>query len=98
MLSDNPVGQKYAIGGDLTTVDLALFQIWAGLAYAFPRAFAGADKLYPALAALVASVAARPSLAAYLASDRRIPFNTSGIFRHYPELDQAPAKVGRRRS
>ena len=98
VLTGNPAGQKHAVGADLTTVDLALFQIWAGLAYAFPRAFAGADKLYPALAALVASVAARPSIAAYLASDRRIPFNESGIFRHYPELDQAPAKVGRRRS
>ena len=98
LLSDNPAGQKHAVGGELTTVDLSLFQVWAGLAYAFPRAFAGADKLYPALAALAASVAARPSVAAYLASDRRIPFNESGIFRHYPELDQAPAKVGRRRS
>ena len=98
VLADNPAGQKHAVGADLSTVDLSLFQVWAGLAYAFPRAFAGADKLYPALAALVASVAARPSIAAYLASDRRIPFNTSGIFRHYPELDQAPAKVGRRRS
>ena len=25
--------------------------------------------------------------AAYLASNRRIPFNEHGIFRHYPELD-----------
>jgi hypothetical protein len=23
----------------------------------------------------------------YLASERRLPFNTNGIFRHYPELD-----------
>ena len=23
----------------------------------------------------------------YLASDRRLPFNEDGIFRHYPELD-----------
>jgi glutathione S-transferase len=23
----------------------------------------------------------------YLASDRRLPFNQDGIFRHYPELD-----------
>jgi glutathione S-transferase len=98
LLSDNPAGQKHAVGGELTTVDLSLFQVWAGLAYAFPRAFAGADKLYPALAALAASVAARPSVAAYLASDRRIPFNESGIFRHYPELDPAPAKAGRRTS
>ncbi|HKC42769.1 MAG TPA: glutathione S-transferase, partial [Burkholderiales bacterium] len=33
-------------------------------------------------------VAARPRIAAYLASERRIPFNESGIFRHYPELDR----------
>jgi len=32
-------------------------------------------------------VAARPAIKAYLASPRRIPFNESGIFRHYPELD-----------
>ena len=32
-------------------------------------------------------VAARPRIAAYLASPRRIPFNEDGIFRHYPELD-----------
>ena len=98
MLADNPAGQKHAVGGDLSTVDLSLFQVWAGMAYAFPHAFAGADKLYPALAALVGSVAELPKVAAYLASDRRIPFNKSGVFRHYPELDQAPAKGGRRRS
>jgi len=34
-------------------------------------------------------VAARPRVAAYLASDARIPFNESGIFRHYPELDRS---------
>ena len=27
-------------------------------------------------------------LAPYLRSERRIPFNTQGIFRHYPELDR----------
>jgi glutathione S-transferase len=32
-------------------------------------------------------VAQRKRLAAYLASERRVPFNTQGIFRHYPELD-----------
>jgi glutathione S-transferase len=26
-------------------------------------------------------------LAAYLASERRLPFNQQGIFRSYPELD-----------
>ena len=97
VLADNPAGKAHAVGDQLSTVDLSLFQVWAGLNYAFPRAFAGADKLYPALAALAASVAALPNVAAYLASERRIPFNESGIFRHYPELDQAPAKAGRRK-
>ena len=39
------------------------------------------------LFALRDRVAARPRLAAYLASPRRVPFNETGIFRHYPELD-----------
>jgi glutathione S-transferase len=98
VVNGNPAGPAYAVGRDLTTVDLSLFQIWAGMGYAFPQAFADAGKLYPALAALIASVAEIPNVAAYLASDRRIPFNESGIFRHYPELDQAPAKAGRRKS
>jgi len=96
VIAGNPAGKAHAVGDKLTTVDLSLFQIWVGLAYAFPRAFAGADKAYPALAALAAKAAAQTNVAAYLASARRIPFNESGIFRHYPELDQAPAKAGRR--
>ena len=68
------------------------------MTYAFPHAFSDAAKLYPALAALAKSVAAHKNVAAYLASDRRIPFNTSGIFRHYPELDAGPrSEAGRRR-
>jgi glutathione S-transferase len=98
LLNDNPAGEKHAVGGDLTTVDLSLFQIWAGLTYAFPRAFADAGKLYPALAAVAASVTELSNVAAYLASDRRIPFNESGIFRCYPELDPTPAKSARGRS
>jgi glutathione S-transferase len=38
---------------------------------------------------LQARVAALPRVAAYLASERRIPFNQQGLFRHYPELDDA---------
>jgi glutathione S-transferase len=96
VLADNPSGPKHAVGDKLTTVDLSLFQVWVGVAYAFPHAFAGAAKLYPTLAALTKSVEAQKNLAAYLASERRIPFNQSGIFRRYPELDLAPAKRGRK--
>jgi glutathione S-transferase len=44
---------------------------------------------YKRVVALHDRVAALPRIAAYLASDRRIPFNEHGIFRHYPELDSA---------
>jgi len=66
-------------------VDLSLFQVMAGLEYAFPKAMA--KQKVPLLRDLSKRVADRPNIAAYLASDRRVAFNTSGIFRHYPELD-----------
>jgi glutathione S-transferase len=59
----------------------------AGLRYAFPRAMTRLEPKHPRLVALHDRVASRPRIAAYLASDRRIPFNQHGIFRHYPELD-----------
>ena len=68
-----------------TYLDLSLFQMVEGLRYAFPRTMQSLK--YPNLAKLHDKVAARPRLAAYLASDRRIPFNQQGIFRHYAELD-----------
>jgi glutathione S-transferase len=33
-------------------------------------------------------VMARPRIAAYLSSSRRLPFNQQGIFRRYPELEE----------
>ena len=59
-----------------------------GLRYAFPRTMAALEPKYPKLIALHDRVAARPRLADYLHSKRRIAFNTQGIFRHYPELDR----------
>ena len=66
---------------------LSLFQMIEGLRYAFPRAMRRTERKFPRLLRLHDQVAARPRLAKYLASDRRIPFNQQGIFRHYPELD-----------
>ena len=68
-----------------TYLDLSLFQMVEGLRYAFPNMMKALK--YPKLAALHDKVAARPRLAGYLASERRIPFNQQGLFRHYPELD-----------
>lgn len=68
-------------------VDLSLFQLVEGLGYAFPLAFDRLKRKIPRLLALHERVTRRPRLAAYLGSERRIPFNRQGIFRHYPELD-----------
>jgi glutathione S-transferase len=75
------------IGGRISYVDLSAFQVMSGLAYAFPNAMARNADRVPLLAALRERIAARPRVAAYLASKRRIAFNEDGIFRHYPELD-----------
>jgi glutathione S-transferase len=77
----------YLNGAHVSYADLSLFQVIAGLRYAFPKAMARSEKKHPALTALYARVAQRPNIAAYLASPRRLPFNEEGIFRHYPELD-----------
>ena len=90
-LTHNSHGPAQIVGDAVSYVDLSLFQVIAGLRYAFPRATANFATEYPALAALHDAVAERPNIARYLASKRRIPFNTSGIFRHYPELDRDPA-------
>lgn len=79
----------YFLGESVTYADLALFQAVEGLAYAFPRSSTPALAVAPRVAALRRAVAERPHIRAYLASERRIPFNEQGIFRHYPELDGA---------
>jgi len=77
----------FLLGKTVSYADLSLFQMAAGLRYAFPRAMARLERGHPRLAALHRRIAGRPGLAGYLASKRRIPFNQQGIFRHYPELD-----------
>ena len=89
VLKNNPLGDTHSLGDTLSYVDLSLFQIIDGLRYAFPRATKAFPQTYPALCALTELVRALPNIARYLASKRRLPFNNSGIFRHYPELDRA---------
>ena len=73
--------------GRINYVDLSLFQMIEGLRFAFPRAMKRLERRHPKLVALRDRVARRPRLRAYLESERRLPFNQQGIFRHYPELD-----------
>ncbi|WP_199698997.1 glutathione S-transferase C-terminal domain-containing protein [Oleomonas cavernae] len=88
VLARNPKSDSHIFGKSLTYVDLSLFQVVEGLHYAFPRAMKNFAEHYPGLSALRELVRSRPNIARYLASSRRIPFNESGIFRHYPELDR----------
>jgi len=87
VLAHNPGGDRHLVGRSLSYVDLSMFQVIEGLRYAFPRTMEGMSRKHPRLMALHRRVKDRPRIAAYLASDRRIPFNQHGIFRHYPELD-----------
>ena len=80
-------GGTYVTGRRLTYVDLSLFQIVDGLRYAFPKRMKAFESDVPGLVGLHDRIAARPNIKAYLASERRIPFNEQGIFRRYRELD-----------
>jgi glutathione S-transferase len=89
VLARNPQGEGHLVGRRVSYPDLSLFQLLAGLRYAFPRAMARLEPNFPRIVALHDRVAARPRVSAYLKSRRRIAFNEHGIFRRYPELDAA---------
>jgi glutathione S-transferase len=80
-------GGRVLVGHAVSYVDLSLFQMIEGLRYALPHAMARQERKHPRLIALHDRMASRPRLAAYLGSERRLPFNQEGIFRHYAELD-----------
>ncbi len=81
-------GGNYLNGRRMTYADLSIFQIVAGLRYAFPKRMSSFEREIPRLVALHDRIATRPNIEAYLASERRIAFNQDGIFRHYAALDR----------
>jgi glutathione S-transferase len=80
-------GGPWLTGRKFSYADLSVFQLIEGLRYAFPTAMKRIERKTPGLVGVRERVAERKRIAAYLASDRRIPFNESGIFRRYRELD-----------
>jgi glutathione S-transferase len=88
VLAKNSSGRPHLVGNAITYADLSLFQVVEGLSYAFPKTTRRALKNVPRIAALHEAVAERPRIKAYLRSERRIPFNEEGLFRHYPELEE----------
>lgn len=72
-----------------TYADCSLFQLVEGLRYLFPERMMTLEPGCPNLLRIHDMVAELPRVRDYLRSDRRLPFTTEGIFRHYPELDGA---------
>lgn len=91
LLERNPTNDgaelPHLVGARLSYVDLSLFQLVDGLLYALPKATRRVLRRAPFVAALHERIPAHRRVAAYLASERRLPFNEEGIFRSYPELD-----------
>jgi len=77
----------YVLGRAFSYVDLSLFQLIEGLRYAFPKAMRRIEQDVQLVVKVHDNIAERERIKKYLASPRRIAFNESGIFRHYPELD-----------
>lgn len=79
---------RIAIEGQTTVADLALWQVLEGLDFAFPKWMKSAreGKRYGNLWKFQESIAAEPTIKAYVKSGRRKPFS-DGLFRHYEELD-----------
>jgi len=72
--------------------------VMEALTYAFPRMMKAIKPRLRWPRAVSEAVRQRPRIAAYLASPRRVPFNTEGVFRHYPELDADVAAPRKRRA
>lgn len=87
ILNVNSAEDGFLLGKELSYPDLSLFQMIEGLRYAFPRTMKKLEPQYPKVIRVHDQVKARPRIAAYLASPRRLPFNDQGIFRHYLELE-----------
>jgi glutathione S-transferase len=88
VLKQSPKGAGFVFGKQASYVDLSLFQMIEGLRYAFPGTMAQHEPQHRRLVELHDRVQTRPRIVAYLSSPRRLPFNQSGIFRCYPELEE----------
>ncbi|OAA65621.1 Glutathione S-transferase protein [Niveomyces insectorum RCEF 264] len=83
----------YFYGATVSYADLVLFHCLDGTQHQFTRAVHAArdSGAYARVFALYDAVRARPRIAAYLASERRLKYG-NGIYRHYKELDVLPPK------
>jgi glutathione S-transferase len=88
ILINNKKISDWLVGSQLSYTDLSLFQIIEGLRYAFPYAITKLESKFPRVINVRNKIRDIPAINAYLNSNRRIPFNTMGVFRYYPELNK----------
>ncbi|KAI1186051.1 glutathione S-transferase protein-like protein [Nemania serpens] len=83
----------WLLGESFTYADIVLFQCLDGVQFAFPKALNQARESgkYNHVFELCKAVAARPSIAAYLSSDKRQRY-TLGIYRYYEQNDVVAEK------
>jgi glutathione S-transferase len=100
ILKLNVKADDFILGKRVAYVDLSLFQMVEGLRYAFPKTMARLEPQYPLVIALHDRIKARPRIAAYLSSPRRLPFNQQGTIPSWKRNRQArieDQKAGRHR-
>ena len=86
MLDARAAARICSAAGSATSIS-ACSRSSKGCATRFPRRMKRFEKKVPRVIALHDRVAKRPRIAAYLASDRRIPFSQWGIYRYFKQLD-----------
>lgn len=77
----------YIFGSKISYPDVSITYMMRGVAFAFPKTYERITQSTPRLIALKQAVENIPSVAAYLKSDRCLPFS-GGIFRNYPEQQE----------
>ena len=75
------------VNNSVCYADLSMYQVIAGLGYAFPKTMQTLESKYPCLHKLHGYISENKCLQDYFNSARRLAFNQTGIFRHYPELE-----------
>lgn len=77
---------SFLFGEQVCFVDISIMYLVRGLKHSFPKCMNKISVMMPRLMGLHDAVVKLDAIAAYLKSERTIPFS-EGIFRYYVELD-----------
>lgn len=80
-------GGAYLFGREANYPDIMLYHLMDGIQYSFPQNSGRLFPQFPHLLALYEAIKSHAHIAAYLKSDKRLPYG-NGVFRYYAELDE----------